>query len=110
MSNGLGVRPRGEVLGAGRVPRTGITAECARQLVVGVARLLDADVAVATTGAGGPGPQEDRPAGTVFIAVTGDGDGRVREYHVDGDPAEIVAAATARALADLADLVDPPGD
>lgn len=84
-----------------------ITAACARQLAVGVARLLHADVAVATTGAGGPGPEEDRPPGTVFIAVTGGGDCRVREYHFEGDPAEIVAAATARALADLANLVDP---
>lgn len=86
-----------------------ITAECARQMAAGAVRVLGADVAVATTGAGGPGPQEDRPAGTVFVAVAAGTDGHVREYHFDGDPGEIVAAATAQALADLAELVDPTG-
>ena len=86
-----------------------ITAECALQMAAGAVRVLGADVAVATTGAGGPGPQEDRPAGTVFIAVTAGTDRSVCEYHFDGDPGEIVAAATAQALADLAELVDRGG-
>jgi nicotinamide-nucleotide amidase len=38
-----------------------ITADCARQMAIGVAQLLKADFAVGTTGAGGPGPEEINP-------------------------------------------------
>lgn len=42
----------------------------AEQMASGVARLMDADVAVSTTGVAGPGP-DDRgtPAGTVFLGI-----------------------------------------
>lgn len=82
-----------------------ITATAASQMASGVARLLDADVAVATTGVGGPGPQEERPEGTVFVAVHTPSGCSVREYHFDGDPAEVVARATRQALVDLAEAI-----
>jgi len=78
-----------------------ITASTARQMASGVARLLGADVAVATTGVGGPGPQEDQPEGTVFVAVTVAGGTTVQEYHFNGDPSAIVEQTTEQALADL---------
>jgi nicotinamide-nucleotide amidase len=89
-----------ELLGVDRGPV--ITAKTARQMAGGVARLLSADFAVATTGVGGPGPQEDLPQGTVFIAVFTPTGENVREYRFDGDPPDVVEQATRQALADLA--------
>ena len=79
-----------------------INARTARQMATGVARLLHADFAVATTGVGGPGPQEGRPEGTVFIAVATPSNCTDREYAFDGDPSEIIEQATRQALSDLA--------
>ena len=75
-----------------------VTAECAEGLARGVARLLEADVAVAATGVGGPGPSEGKPAGTVFVAVTVDGQVTARELELAGDPGEVLADAATHAL------------
>jgi nicotinamide-nucleotide amidase len=88
-----------QLLGVERGPV--ITASTATQMAAGVARLLGADVAVATTGVGGPGPQEGQPQGTVFVAVATPRQTAVREYHFDGDPADIVEQTTQQALRDL---------
>jgi len=80
-----------------------ITAKTAEQMARGVSRLLHADYAVATTGVGGPGPQEGVPQGTVFIAVATPTTTRVQRYEFDGDPSEIVRRTTQQALQDLAD-------
>lgn len=82
----------------------------ARQMAQGVARLLGADVAVATTGAGGPDPQDGQPPGTVFVAVLLDGELSCRELHLDGDPEEVVARSTEAALEMLHDALDADGD
>ena len=92
-----------DLLGVDRGPV--INARSAQQMAEGVARLLHADFAVATTGVGGPGPQEDNPQGTVFIAVATPNRSDVREYRFDGDPGEVVAQATRQALDDLAAAV-----
>lgn len=75
-----------------------VTARCAGQMARGVARLLGADVSVALTGVGGPGPEEGKRSGTVFIAVCRDGDETVKEHLFDGDPGEVVRLATLEAL------------
>jgi len=82
-----------------------ITARCARQMAHSAALLLKADFAVATTGAGGPGPEEGKPAGTVFIAVSTPHDCTAAEYRFDGDPSAVVESVTAQALRDLAAAV-----
>ncbi|MGI8536904.1 MAG: CinA family protein [Mycobacteriales bacterium] len=46
-----------------------VNAETAAQMASGVAALLGAEVAVATTGVGGPDPEEGQPAGTVWVGV-----------------------------------------
>ena len=79
-----------------------ITADCARQMAIGVAQLLKADFAVSTTGAGGPGPEEDQSPGTVFIAVASPTSCEVNEYHFHGDPETVVHESTTQALHDLA--------
>jgi nicotinamide-nucleotide amidase len=79
-----------------------VTAECAEQMARGVARLTGADISVALTGVGGPGPEEGKPAGTVFIAVWSGEDPLVEEHHFDGDPSQVVRRSTRAALAMLA--------
>ena len=83
-----------------------ITAESAQQMALGVARLLGADFAVATTGVGGPGAQEGLPAGTVFIAVATPHGSRSRQYSFAGDPSQVVQHCTRQALRDLAAEVE----
>ncbi|HEX6149325.1 CinA family protein [Nocardioides sp.] len=78
----------------------------ARQMAAGVARLLGAEIAVATTGAGGPDPQDGQPPGTVFIVVRGAGEVVCREMDLDGDPAEVVEASTVAALALLREAME----
>jgi nicotinamide-nucleotide amidase len=92
-----------DLLGVDRGPV--INALTAREMATGVARRLHADFAVATTGVGGPGPQEGRPAGTVFIAVATPTGCTDREYAFDGDPSSIIEQATHQALRDLAAAV-----
>jgi nicotinamide-nucleotide amidase len=82
-----------------------ITADCARQMATGTAKLLNADFAVSTTGAGGPGPQEEQPPGTVFIAVASPVECAVAHYQFEGDPEAIVHQATGQALRDLESAV-----
>ena len=82
-----------------------ITAATAEQMARGVSRLLQSDFAVATTGVGGPGPQEDLPQGTVFIAVATPTATRVQKYEFEGDPSAIVQKTTQQALQDLADAI-----
>ena len=63
-----------------------VTAECAQEMAVGAARVLSADIVVATTGVGGPDPEEGQPAGTVWFGV------------FDGDPAAVCRQSALTAL------------
>ncbi|MDR6972137.1 CinA family protein [Leifsonia shinshuensis] len=85
-----------DVLGV--TPGPVITPECAGQMASGVGRLLSADLVAAVTGAGGPGPQEGREAGTVFLAHGRPDAPRVEELHFDGEPEEVVTATVEAAL------------
>lgn len=89
-----------DVLGV--VPGPVITAECARQMAVGAAKLLGAHLVAAVTGVGGPGSQEGYPAGTVFLAHGVPDSLRVEELHLHGSPDDIVRATVDAALAVLA--------
>ena len=80
-----------------------ISARAAEQMARGALRVLGADYAVAVTGAGGPGPEEGRPQGTVFVAVAVATDVAVEvgEHRFDGDPTEVVEATVHAALVAL---------
>ena len=78
-----------------------VTASCAEQMVEGVSALLDADVAVAVTGVGGPDGQEGKPSGTVFIATRADGRTEVRRHQFDGDPGDVLDQTVTAAIAGL---------
>ena len=78
-----------------------ITEDCARRMASGAARLLGADVTVAVTGAGGPGPEEDQPPGTVWFAWAVDGEVTTECRRFSGDPEDVVAQTTEHAVAGL---------
>jgi NAD+ synthetase len=62
-------------------------------------RAASADLAVAITGVGGPGPDQGKPPGLVYIATLRRGAAPVvTECRLSGPPGEIVAATLARAL------------
>ncbi|MBD8079244.1 CinA family protein [Cellulosimicrobium arenosum] len=56
-------------------------------------RLLRADVGLATTGVAGPDPQDGRPPGLVYVAVSLLGARHVRELELLGDRAQVRAGA-----------------
>lgn len=63
---------KAQVLGvdAARLASVGpVDAQVAQEMADGVAQLLGADVAVATTGVAGPGPADGHEAGIVYIAA-----------------------------------------
>ncbi|GAB2839903.1 CinA family protein [Microbacterium insulae] len=70
----------------------------ASQMAAGVRRLLRADVGIATTGVAGPEPQDGRPVGAVCIAVTTPQGGTTTSFLLEGDRAQIRAAAVEKAL------------
>jgi nicotinamide-nucleotide amidase len=84
-----------------------LSARCALAMARNVRVLLQADVAVAVTGVGGPGPQEGHPAGSVWLAVVGPDDqpAGAAELLLPGDPAEVVARSVDSALQLLLDAV-----
>lgn len=86
-----------EVLG---VPPGPVVSEpAATAMATGVARLLNADVAVSTTGVGGPGREEGQPPGTVWIALSWGGQpAGAWPYQFEGDPPEICRQACDAAL------------
>lgn len=83
----------------------------ARAMARGAARLMGASYAVATTGVAGPGPDEGRPAGTVFVAVGAPNDDRdgvahVRYLRLDGDRSAVRSGAVVAALSLLLEVLE----
>lgn len=86
------------------------------QMARGVARLLDAEVAVATSGVVGDEPVDGTQPGTVYVGTFVDGDLRATVHLVDGDPETMCTEAVRSALRRLRDHaidrrhVDRPSD
>lgn len=74
-----------------------VSAETARAMAEGAARLLGAEAAVAVTGSAGPEPLE-RPPGAAFIAVRTPEGERVKMLRLPGDRERVRAYATTAAL------------
>ncbi len=83
--------------------RGAVDPDVARAMAVGAARVLDADLAVATTGVAGPDPADGRPVGRVYVAVNRAGP--VRELDLPGDRWQVRAAAATAALESLRDTL-----
>ncbi|GAA1348206.1 hypothetical protein GCM10009636_02890 [Arthrobacter koreensis] len=90
------------VLGVGEGPV--VSARCAEEMAAGAAELFNSDLAISTTGAGGPGPLEGQPAGTVFIGWSLFGEAGSAQYSFDGEPAEVLEKTEAAALRKLYEL------
>lgn len=80
-----------------------VSADCASQMATGAVRLLGGDWALATTGVAGPDKQDDKPVGTVYVALAGPRGVQAHRFALSGDRTEIRAAACRRALEVLAD-------
>lgn len=83
-----------------------VTAACARQMAAGAASVLGADATVATTGVGGPDPDEGEPPGTVYLAVQVRGRVHERRLDLPGDPEQVLAATVDAALTELRTLIE----
>ena len=64
----------------------------------GTGRLLNADVAVAVTGVGGPDPQDGEPPGTVWAATWPDELGGAVLFRLSGSPESICEQVCAEAV------------
>ena len=73
--------------------------DVAAALARGAARACNATWGVATTGVAGPDPQDGHPPGVCFVALAGPDGTRVQALALDGDRADVRAAAVAAALA-----------
>lgn len=83
-----------------------VSADSASQMAVGVRDLLGTDWALATTGVAGPEEQDDRPVGTVYVAVAGPRGVQVHRLALSGDRPGIRAAASGAAVQALLDELD----
>ena len=75
-----------------------VNADCARQMSVRIRELMGADLAVATTGVGGPDDTEGQPPGTVWIGLSGLGPTSAVLVRIPGDPAAVVEGASRQCL------------
>jgi nicotinamide-nucleotide amidase len=82
-----------------------VTEAAARTMAEGVASLLDADLAVAVTGVGGPGPEEGQPAGTVWLAIRYRAATAAHRLRLEGTPEEVCAQTCAAALREATAVV-----
>lgn len=91
------------------VPRGPVVSRSAAvSMARGACRELGADVAVSTTGAGGPDPQDGQPPGTVWLAVAWRGRWHAEQHSFPGSPSAVVEATTAQALALLRRVLENP--
>lgn len=75
-----------------------ITESAVTVMAEGVASLMSADAAVAVSGCGGPGEQENQPPGTVWIAAHVRGTTLTELHHFNGDTEAILAQTRQRSL------------
>lgn len=86
-----------ELLKAPRGPV--VTPETAAAMACSAAELFGAECSVALTGVGGPGPDEGKPAGTVYLATCRADESPVVEcFRFGGEPVEVMEQTICAAL------------
>lgn len=75
-----------------------VHADVAAQMAAGVRRLLSADLALATTGVAGPGPDGRHPAGTVEVACVSPTGTTTRSLRLSGSRDDVRRASVDAAL------------
>lgn len=78
-----------------------VSAECAREMALGVRRVMRSEYALSTTGVAGPADQEGKPPGTVFFGLAGPQGARAFELDLDGGREEIQEQTCREALSAL---------
>ena len=75
-----------------------VSEEVVRQMAEGAAKILQTDCAIATSGIAGPtGGTDDKPVGTVWIAVTNGGETTAKIFHFAGNRTRVINHATTMA-------------
>lgn len=74
------------------------SSRCATALAEGVRALLDVDIAVATTGVGGPEDEDGHPAGTVYLGWASAARSGAEHLQLDGGPERVLDETVSRAL------------
>lgn len=82
-----------------------VSADCASQMALGLRKLLGVDWAIATTGVAGPAKQDDKPVGTVYVALAGPSGVTVHRLALLGERTAIRVAATQAAVEALLDAL-----
>lgn len=81
------------------------SAACAEQLARGVRGVLGVDLAVSTTGVGGPDPQDGHAPGTVYLGWSSDNGEGHQLFDFEGDPGEVLEQTVDAAIALLRDRI-----
>ncbi|MBR4383157.1 MAG: CinA family protein [Selenomonadaceae bacterium] len=79
-----------------------VSAETAREMAANVREIFSSTIGISTTGIAGKSV-EDKPVGTVFVAVDAENFSAVKEFHFNGTRTEIKAQAVDAALKLLAE-------
>ena len=82
----------------GVTPGPVVSARCAEEMATGAAGVAAADIAISTTGVGGPDPAEGQAAGTVHLGWAWQGESGSELHRFDGDPSAVLDQTVAAAL------------
>ena len=83
-----------------------VSVACARAMASGVRKLTGSTFGLSTTGVAGPDEQEGKPAGTVYVGISGPGLLEVVELDLDGDRTAVQEGSCLQALEALAAILD----
>ena len=75
-----------------------ISKETAKEMAIGIRKVMNADIGVSVTGNAGPGAAENKPVGLVFIGVSSENYSAVLENHFEGDRVSVRAQAADAAV------------
>jgi nicotinamide-nucleotide amidase len=83
-----------------------VHARIAEQLASGARQRMESDYGIGVTGVAGPGEQDGRPVGEVFIAISSRSHVKAKRYQLVGNREEIRMATVASAISDLVDILE----
>ncbi len=82
-----------------------ISKECALEMVNGIRKLLNVDLAVSFTGNAGPSVMEDKPSGLVYIGFNYLGETEVFELNLKGSRNEVQSQAVDFAMKKIKEIL-----